>query len=151
MFLDSKKNRFRSTLISCFSQLDRVPVTSHKWSSPSPSPVQEYSSFFEWEKDIERYCTLICRILLFSMKRCICLLVRSHDSFAVMNSWLIVNLQCLFRALGLNERDYKFGLTKVFFRPGKFAEFDQVGWVDMSVTTTVTPRSRPKAKLCASF
>ncbi|NXQ21465.1 MYO6 protein, partial [Peucedramus taeniatus] len=28
--------------------------------------------------------------------------------------------------LGLNENDYKFGLTKVFFRPGKFAEFDQI-------------------------
>uniref|UniRef100_A0A915AE15 Myosin motor domain-containing protein n=1 Tax=Parascaris univalens TaxID=6257 RepID=A0A915AE15_PARUN len=34
--------------------------------------------------------------------------------------------KCLFRALGLNEHDYKFGLTKVFFRPGKFAEFDQM-------------------------
>jgi len=35
-------------------------------------------------------------------------------------------LQALFKALGLNEVDYKFGLTKVFFRPGKFAEFDQI-------------------------
>uniref|UniRef100_A0A914V882 Unconventional myosin-VI n=1 Tax=Plectus sambesii TaxID=2011161 RepID=A0A914V882_9BILA len=34
--------------------------------------------------------------------------------------------KCLFHALGLNDRDYKFGLTKVFFRPGKFAEFDQM-------------------------
>ncbi|KIH48477.1 hypothetical protein ANCDUO_21453 [Ancylostoma duodenale] len=34
--------------------------------------------------------------------------------------------KCLFRALGLNNIDYKFGQTKVFFRPGKFAEFDQV-------------------------
>ncbi|EPB72235.1 myosin head [Ancylostoma ceylanicum] len=33
---------------------------------------------------------------------------------------------CLFRALGLNNIDYKFGQTKVFFRPGKFAEFDQL-------------------------
>nr|prf myosin VI:SUBUNIT=heavy chain [Mus musculus] len=32
----------------------------------------------------------------------------------------------LFKALGLNEVDYKFGLTQVFFRPGKFAEFDQI-------------------------
>ncbi|XP_041352149.1 unconventional myosin-VI-like [Gigantopelta aegis] len=32
----------------------------------------------------------------------------------------------LFKALGLNENDFKFGLTKVFFRPGKFAEFDQI-------------------------
>ncbi|XP_062406207.1 myosin VIa isoform X3 [Sardina pilchardus] len=34
--------------------------------------------------------------------------------------------KALFKALGLNEKDYKFGLTKVFFRPGKFAEFDQI-------------------------
>jgi len=32
----------------------------------------------------------------------------------------------LFKALGLDEKDFKFGLTKVFFRPGKFAEFDQL-------------------------
>jgi myosin VI len=35
-------------------------------------------------------------------------------------------LQALFKALGLDELDFKFGLTKVFFRPGKFAEFDQI-------------------------
>ena len=29
-------------------------------------------------------------------------------------------------ALGLNDQDFKFGLTKVFFRPGKFAEFDAI-------------------------
>ncbi|KAG1714830.1 Unconventional myosin-VI [Nymphon striatum] len=34
--------------------------------------------------------------------------------------------KALFKALGLNETDFKFGLTKVFFRPGKFAEFDQI-------------------------
>uniref|UniRef100_A0A8B9LAM1 Unconventional myosin-VI n=1 Tax=Astyanax mexicanus TaxID=7994 RepID=A0A8B9LAM1_ASTMX len=34
--------------------------------------------------------------------------------------------KALFKALGLNEHDYKFGLTRVFFRPGKFAEFDQI-------------------------
>ena len=34
--------------------------------------------------------------------------------------------QALFKALGLNENDFKFGMTKVFFRPGKFAEFDQI-------------------------
>lgn len=32
----------------------------------------------------------------------------------------------LFHALGLNETDFKFGISKVFFRPGKFAEFDQL-------------------------
>ncbi|KAK7108574.1 unconventional myosin-VI-like isoform X2 [Littorina saxatilis] len=32
----------------------------------------------------------------------------------------------LFKALGLDDKDFKFGMTKVFFRPGKFAEFDQI-------------------------
>nr|CAB3264159.1 unconventional myosin-VI [Phallusia mammillata] len=34
--------------------------------------------------------------------------------------------KALFKALGLDDKDFKFGLTKVFFRPGKFAEFDQL-------------------------
>merc|ERR1712096_557472 len=34
--------------------------------------------------------------------------------------------KALFKALGLNETDFQFGMTKVFFRPGKFAEFDQM-------------------------
>ncbi|XP_066921977.1 unconventional myosin-VI-like [Clytia hemisphaerica] len=32
----------------------------------------------------------------------------------------------LFRAVGMDNDDFKFGMTKVFFRPGKFAEFDQI-------------------------
>ncbi|KAI6234444.1 Myosin heavy chain 95F-like [Aphelenchoides fujianensis] len=32
----------------------------------------------------------------------------------------------LFYALGLKEADFQFGLTRVFFRSGKFAEFDQL-------------------------
>lgn len=32
----------------------------------------------------------------------------------------------LFKALGLNENDFRFGTSKVFFRPGKLAEFDQL-------------------------
>jgi len=39
--------------------------------------------------------------------------------------WCFV-YQALFKALGLNENEFKFGQTKVFFRPGKFAEFDQI-------------------------
>ena len=34
--------------------------------------------------------------------------------------------KCLFHALGLDQNDFQFGNTKVFFRAGKFAEFDQV-------------------------
>lgn len=34
--------------------------------------------------------------------------------------------KALFKALGLDETDFKFGMTKVFFRPGKFAEFDEL-------------------------
>ncbi len=32
----------------------------------------------------------------------------------------------MFKALNLKDTDFKFGITKVFFRPGKFAEFDQI-------------------------
>ncbi|XP_022685723.1 unconventional myosin-VI-like [Varroa jacobsoni] len=32
----------------------------------------------------------------------------------------------LFKALGLRDADFKFGLTKIFFRSGKFAEFDEI-------------------------
>lgn len=32
----------------------------------------------------------------------------------------------LFKAVGLNDNDFRFGSSKVFFRPGKFAEFDQI-------------------------
>uniref|UniRef100_A0A3B3ZX36 Unconventional myosin-VI n=1 Tax=Periophthalmus magnuspinnatus TaxID=409849 RepID=A0A3B3ZX36_9GOBI len=34
--------------------------------------------------------------------------------------------KALFKALGLNENDFKFGLTRSLFRPGLFAEFDQI-------------------------
>lgn len=34
--------------------------------------------------------------------------------------------RALFKALGLSEDDFKFGLTRVFFRPGKFKEFDEI-------------------------
>merc|ERR1740138_983437 len=34
--------------------------------------------------------------------------------------------KALFKALGMNEDDFQFGVSKVFFRPGKFAEFDSI-------------------------
>ncbi|KAI1294601.1 Unconventional myosin-VI [Halotydeus destructor] len=34
--------------------------------------------------------------------------------------------RALFKALGLNDQEFRFGSTKVFFRPGKFAEFDAI-------------------------
>ena len=34
--------------------------------------------------------------------------------------------RALFKALGLSEDDFRFGLTRIFFRPGKFKEFDQL-------------------------
>jgi len=58
-----------------------------------------------------------------------------HDLYAMYVDYLPKDLarldprlfcKSLFKALGLDERDFKFGLTKVFFRPGKFAEFDQL-------------------------
>ena len=44
----------------------------------------------------------------------------------ILKKIIIFYSQALFKALGLNDNDFKFGLTKVFFRPGKFAEFDQI-------------------------
>jgi len=34
--------------------------------------------------------------------------------------------RALFKVIGLNDSDFRFGSSKVFFRPGKFAEFDQI-------------------------
>jgi len=34
--------------------------------------------------------------------------------------------KALFKALGMSEDDFQFGVSKVFFRPGKFAEFDTI-------------------------
>lgn len=34
--------------------------------------------------------------------------------------------KCLFRALGLDHHDFQFGLTRVFFKAGKFSEFDRM-------------------------
>merc|ERR1711872_1173567 len=42
-----------------------------------------------------------------------------------------------FKALGLNDKDFKFGTTKVFFRPGKFAEFDQIMRTDPKHLSTL--------------
>ncbi|EDO36037.1 predicted protein [Nematostella vectensis] len=38
--------------------------------------------------------------------------------------------RALFHALGMSDKDYKFGSSKIFFRPGKFAEFDAVMQTD---------------------
>ncbi|CCD73149.2 Myosin motor domain-containing protein [Caenorhabditis elegans] len=45
--------------------------------------------------------------------------------------------KCLFRALGLDQHDFQFGLTKVFFRAGKFAEFDQMMKQDPETMTSL--------------
>lgn len=34
--------------------------------------------------------------------------------------------EAMLHSLNLHEKDYKFGITRVFFRPGKFAEFDKI-------------------------
>lgn len=35
-------------------------------------------------------------------------------------------LKAMLHSLKLQEKDYKFGITRVFFRPGKFSEFDKI-------------------------
>lgn len=32
----------------------------------------------------------------------------------------------MLHSLNLHDKDFKFGITRVFFRPGKFAEFDKI-------------------------
>uniref|UniRef100_A0A0K0FZJ0 Myosin heavy chain 95F (inferred by orthology to a D. melanogaster protein) n=1 Tax=Strongyloides venezuelensis TaxID=75913 RepID=A0A0K0FZJ0_STRVS len=55
-----------------------------------------------------------------------------YDSYKDLLSDQLKNLEprifakCLFNVVGIKDNDYKFGLTKVFFRPGKFAEFDRL-------------------------
>ncbi|XP_075244951.1 unconventional myosin-VI-like isoform X2 [Convolutriloba macropyga] len=34
--------------------------------------------------------------------------------------------KALFKAIGMNNNDFRFGSSKIFFRPGKFAEFDSI-------------------------
>ncbi|RLU19197.1 hypothetical protein DMN91_007754 [Ooceraea biroi] len=34
--------------------------------------------------------------------------------------------EALLHSLKLNQKDFKFGITRVFFKPGKFAEFDRI-------------------------
>ena len=65
--------------------------------------------------------------------------------------------KALFKALNLKETDFKFGLTKVFFRPGKFAEFDQIMKSDPENLATLVQRVKKwligsrwkKAQWCA--
>lgn len=39
---------------------------------------------------------------------------------------LVSRSQALLHSLKLNKKDFKFGITRVFFKPGKFAEFDKI-------------------------
>lgn len=63
----------------------------------------------------------------------------------------------MFHSLKLQDKDFKFGVTRVFFRPGKFAEFDTIMKSDpenlKSVVTNVKKwlvKSRwSKAQFCA--
>lgn len=34
--------------------------------------------------------------------------------------------ESMLHSMNLNSKDFKFGITKVFFRPGKFVEFDRI-------------------------
>ena len=52
---------------------------------------------------------------------CLCLLVCLLESASTVLCYnaLFTCLQALFHALGMDDKDYKFGLSKIFFRPGK--------------------------------
>ncbi|VDN08123.1 unnamed protein product [Thelazia callipaeda] len=42
--------------------------------------------------------------------------------------------KCLFQMVGLSNKDYRFGLTMIFFRNGKFAELDKILQKDRVIT-----------------
>lgn len=45
--------------------------------------------------------------------------------------------QVLLQAMGMREYDYRFGVTRVFFRPGKFIEFDTIMQSDPEHLTSI--------------
>ncbi|XP_065838355.1 unconventional myosin-VI-like [Oscarella lobularis] len=49
--------------------------------------------------------------------------------------------EALFKTVGMHESDYKFGETSVFFRPGKFAEFDQIVEPDSGRRTALVSKT----------
>ncbi|EUB58330.1 Myosin-VI [Echinococcus granulosus] len=50
--------------------------------------------------------------------------------------------KALFHAMGMNDNDYKFGVSKVFFRAGKFAEFDEILRMDPANLSKMVERAR---------
>lgn len=65
---------------------------------------------------IHKRHTLLKNVLIILLKKLSAPVLESICSTVRIYSLL---RQALFKALGLNENDYKFGLTRVFFRPGK--------------------------------
>lgn len=61
--------------------------------------------------------------------------VQFHDLYNMYKTFLPPELarleprtfcEAMLHSLKLNDKDFKFGVTKVFFRPGKFVEFDRI-------------------------
>uniref|UniRef100_A0A5K3EY26 Myosin motor domain-containing protein n=1 Tax=Mesocestoides corti TaxID=53468 RepID=A0A5K3EY26_MESCO len=50
--------------------------------------------------------------------------------------------KALFHAVGMHNDDYKFGVSKVFFRAGKFAEFDEILRMDPENLSRMIERAR---------
>lgn len=63
----------------------------------------------------------------------------------------------MLHSLKLQEKDFKFGVTRVFFRPGKFAEFDNIMKSDPEHLKTIVEQVKKwliksrwiKAQFCA--
>uniref|UniRef100_A0A673L340 Unconventional myosin-VI n=1 Tax=Sinocyclocheilus rhinocerous TaxID=307959 RepID=A0A673L340_9TELE len=110
-------NKFKVNLALCFELLilliPNLKMVSHQFegaqilSQLQCSALVVMLQIFQFKKTHHKYTAFISRKLPF----------KTNPDIAY---------GALFKALGLNENDYKFGLTRVFFRPGKFAEFDQI-------------------------
>ncbi|KAJ8967316.1 hypothetical protein NQ317_000967 [Molorchus minor] len=65
--------------------------------------------------------------------------------------------EAMFHSLNLHDKDFKFGVTRVFFRPGKFAEFDKIMRSDPENLQAIVARVKKwlvksrwiKAQFCA--
>jgi len=67
---------------------------------------------------------------------------KSHLPPVIANLDVRTFCEALIFAMGSNENDFQFGLTKVFFRAGKYALLDEITRQDESFTIELIERVR---------
>lgn len=109
------------SLVVCFSLLGMVSVLDlMQGGFPSRAPFHElYNMYKQYMPDklTRLNPRLFCKVRLHRLNSFLTYYVLLQ--FCGVTECECVSLQALFKALGLNDNDFKFGLTRVFFRPGK--------------------------------